>query len=129
MFEENQADIDMAFERCTEDDGQVNFGIGDGGIKPKEFPNANPGGLVTSEVNLASSGIILQDSDRDHASQYQSLTQREELKAENRSGEIYRGDASLRNAGNRVAQSHEKKFMAAKNINQARYQAGFAGDG
>ena len=69
--------MDVVSAGCNDEDGQVNFGIG-GGIKPKEFPNASPGGLVNADVNLAASVIILQDSDRINGSgQYQSMTQRD----------------------------------------------------
>ena len=52
----------MALEGCNDEDGQVNFGIG-GGIKPKEFPEASPGGLVAADINLASSGIMIHETD------------------------------------------------------------------
>ena len=63
-----------AFEGCNDDDGQVNYGIG-GGIKHQDFPDASPGGLVGADINLASSGIIIHDTDHLNGSgQYQSMT-------------------------------------------------------
>ena len=108
-----------AFDGSHEDDlsSKVNYGIGDG-VKIQEYSNAKPSGLNSQDIQLGSSGIILQDSDRDlGAHQYQSMTQRENVTRAHRVAGVA-DDATLHH-GNRVVQSHEKKFIAGKNASGA----------
>ena len=44
------------FEGCNDDDNNENF---QRGIKPKEFPGANPGSLVGSDNNLIGSSNMM----------------------------------------------------------------------
>jgi len=70
----------MAFEERNREEEQVNFGIG-AGVRSREFSNANPGVMITTEGNFTSSasGVMLQDSDRVAIQKYQSTKPRFEV--------------------------------------------------
>ena len=97
MTQTEDKKADLAMEACTdEDDGKVNLG-GNG-----------------------SSGIILQDFDHENGSAQHSMTVRDNEHHQAgpsgpSSATVMSGIGTQRHAGNRVVQSHEKKFIASKN--------------
>jgi len=57
MTEDHQGDL--AFEGCNEDEGTtMKLGL-TSRMNPKQFPSANPGGLVNSDAHLGTSRIML----------------------------------------------------------------------